>query len=340
MASRQRLKSPPAREEARLHSTLLAVCVSPRKGGIKQPVDHAEVRENFGIMGDAHAGSGHRQVSLLSVTDIDSMRARGLELEFGAFGENLVVAGLDFDSLGIGSILKIGKARLELTQIGKVCHTRCAIYAQSGDCIMPRAGLFARVTKEGQINPGLEVKVERWVSRRVIQAAVLTVSDRCSRGETMDTAGPAVSRLLEKRLEAHLAWSGIIPDERDDITVQLRDLAERGLDLIVTVGGTGCAPRDVTPEATSGLIQKEVPGLAEAMRCASAQITPHALTQRGICGIYRSTLIVNLPGSEKAAVENLQVILPSLPHALQHLRGEPVHLVEETRRRKASGTDG
>jgi molybdenum cofactor synthesis domain-containing protein len=222
-------------------------------------------------------------------------------------------------------VIQVGETLLELTQIGKVCHTQCAIYQTAGDCIMPRAGLFARVIRGGEIAPGAKVEVIETVSRSLFQAAVLTVSDRCSRGETNDTAGPATANLIEQELPARLAWTGIVPDEQDQITTTLKDLAERGLNLILTVGGTGCAPRDVTPEATRALIQKEIPGLAEAMRRESAKITPNALTQRGVCGIYLSTLIVNLPGSEKAAVENLRVILPALPHAMKHLRGEKLH---------------
>ncbi len=313
---------------------LLAVCVSERKGTFKQCVDRAELQENFGLVGDAHSGGWHRQISLLSAADIQSMRERGLDLKFGAFGENLVIEGLDFGGLGIGSILGIGQAELELTQIGKVCHTRCAIYQQSGDCIMPRAGLFARVIRGGILKPGMPVEISALIPRQILQAAIITVSDRCSSGETEDTAGSTVAQMLVEKLPAHLAWKGVIPDEQDQITVALKDLAERGLDLLVTVGGTGCAPRDVTPEATRALMQKEVPGLAEAMRRESSKVTPFALTQRGVCGIYLSTLIVNLPGSEKAAVENLQIILPALSHALRHLRGEPVHAAQEAARKQ------
>jgi molybdenum cofactor synthesis domain-containing protein len=299
--------------------------MSSQKGTPKQVVPNALLREDHGLEGDAHAGPGHRQVSLLAASDVESMRHHGLELPPGAFGENLLVDGVDLGDLGIGSVLGVGEARLELTQIGKVCHTRCAIYQTAGDCIMPRAGLFARVIRGGDIAPGAKVEVIETVPRSLFQAAVLTVSDRCAAGEGIDTAGPTTARLIEKELPARIAWTGIVPDEQDQITGTLKDLAERGLNIVVTVGGTGCAPRDVTPEATRALIQKEIPGLAEAMRHESAKITPNALTQRGVCGIYLSTLLVNLPGSEKAATENLRIILTALHHALKHLRGEKLH---------------
>jgi len=250
------------------------------------------------------------------------MRAKGLDPTPGAFGENLVVRGLDLDALGIGSRLEIGPVRLEITQIGRVCHTRRAIHHSAGDCIMPRMGVFARVVSGGAIAPGAKIKTVLQVPRDTIQAAVLTVSDRCAAGKMEDTAGPATAVALADGLQAHLAWTGIVPDEADAIESMLKDVADRGVDLLATVGGTGCGPRDVTPEATRKVITRDVPGLAEAMRTASAREFPHALLQRGICGIRGRTLIVNLPGSLGASVENLSVILPVLPHAIQLLRGQ------------------
>ncbi len=306
-------------------ATVLHVCVSPTKGTAKAAVPEGVLREGHGLEGDAHAGSRHRQVSLLSEADIDGMRAKGLKLEPGAFGENIVVTGLNLDGLGLGTVLSMGETELEVTQIGKVCHNRCQIYYSAGDCIMPRNGLFARVLRGGRVTPGALIEVVTEVPRSVTQAAVVTVSDSRSAGTARDAAGPAVSDLLRRELQARLAWTGVIPDELETISQTLSDLCDRNLDLVVTAGGTGCGPRDVTPEATRAVITREVPGLAEAMRAASARVTPHALLQRGLCGIRGSTLIVNLPGSPKAAVENLEVVLTALPHAVQLLRGHTRH---------------
>lgn len=157
------------------------------------------------------------------------------------------------------------------------------------------------------------------------QTAVVTVSDRCAAGTAVDTAGPAVASLAAELLGARVAWQGVIPDDSARIADLLKDLCSRHLDLVITTGGTGCGPRDVTPEATRGVIEREVPGLAEAMRIVSAQITPHAWLQRGIAGIRGGTLIINLPGSEKAARENFSAIAGILPHALKLLRGETAH---------------
>lgn len=154
-----------------------------------------------------------------------------------------------------------------------------------------------------------------------LRVAVLTVSDRCAAGRALDTAGPAVAALLQEQLGAQVLWAGIVPDELEAIRTQLLALAERGLELVITTGGTGLGPRDVTPEATRAVIEREVPGLAEAMRTGSAVITRRAWLSRAVCGTRRQTLIVNLPGSERAARENLTAILDLLPHAVAMLCG-------------------
>jgi molybdopterin adenylyltransferase len=304
---------------------LLHVCFSAKKGIAKHEIPSANIVVEHGMEGDAHAGDWHRQVSLLAHVDIEFMRAKGLTLKPGAFGENLVLAGVDTDELGVGSQLRVGPVLLELTQIGKVCHTRCAIYYTTGDCIMPRTGLFARVLEGGALHPGMPVQVVRIVPRSMIQAAVITVSDRCSEGKTIDTAGPAVAEMLHNVLQAHISWTLTVPDEVDVIAAALTDFCDRRVDLIITAGGTGIATRDVTPEATRKVIDRELPGLAEAMRMASARLTPNALLSRAVAGVRRETLIVNVPGSLKAATENLGAILPTLPHAVKMLRNETAH---------------
>jgi molybdenum cofactor synthesis domain-containing protein len=185
--------------------------------------------------------------------------------------------------------------------------------------------LFARVLEGGTLHAGVPVQLVHKVARSTIQAAVVTVSDRCAAGTTRDTAGPAVAELLSKELNARIAWARVVPDESDQIAEVLKDLCDRRVDLVITAGGTGISSRDVTPEATRTVIDRELPGLAEAMRAASALKTPNALLSRAIAGVRRETLIVNLPGSLKAATENLQVILAVLPHAVKMLRGEVAH---------------
>ncbi len=157
-----------------------------------------------------------------------------------------------------------------------------------------------------------------------MRVGVLTVSDRSARGEREDKSGPLLAELVKERLGAEVVRMDVVPDEREEIAAVLKDWADRlRLDLVLTTGGTGFAPRDVTPEATRDVIEKEAPGLAEAMRAESLKVSPHAMLSRGVAGIRGNTLIVNLPGSPKAVRENLEVILPVLPHAVELLNENP-----------------
>ncbi len=136
---------------------VVAVCTSEKKGERKTPVPYVEVQENYGIIGDAHAGNWHRQISLLAEESIQKMQALGLDVDSGDFAENITTRGIELVSLPIGSRLKIGESMLEVTQIGKECHNRCAIYYQAGDCVMPKEGIFVKVISGGVIRPVDEV---------------------------------------------------------------------------------------------------------------------------------------------------------------------------------------
>jgi molybdopterin adenylyltransferase len=157
----------------------------------------------------------------------------------------------------------------------------------------------------------------------MFRVGILTVSDKGHAGERQDTAGPELGRLLDPRCFT-VAASQIAPDEPEAIAAILRAWSDTdGLDLILTTGGTGLSPRDITPEATMSVAQRLVPGIGEAMRAAGLAITPHAMLSRGVAVIRGHTLIINLPGSPKGARENLAAVAPALPHALEKLRGSP-----------------
>jgi TatD DNase family protein len=138
---------------------ILAVCISEKKGTQKKDAGRAEMKIDHGIVGDAHAGNWHRQVSLLSFTKIEAFRARGADVDFGAFGENLVVQDIDFSALPVGTRFRSGGVILELTQIGKECHHHCQIFERMGDCIMPREGVFAKVLHGGVIKTGDDMEL-------------------------------------------------------------------------------------------------------------------------------------------------------------------------------------
>ncbi|MHC4917348.1 MAG: molybdenum cofactor synthesis domain-containing protein [Planctomycetota bacterium] len=302
-----------------------ALCVSEKKGVQKTAVEAVTFRENHGIEGDAHAGDWHRQASLLSAEDVAVVREKLPDIAPGAFAENVVVSGVDLAALGLGTRLRLGTdVVLRVSQIGKVCHTPCAIGRITGDCIMPRLGLFGRVESGGSVRVGDGVELVETVPRGKFQAVVLTVSDRCSRGEAEDTAGPACASIITGKFGAHLYALEVVPDDRETIAGRLRHYSDgHSIDLVLTVGGSGFAPRDVTPEATRDVVERLTPGLDEAMRAASAGITPHAMLSRGVSGIRAATLIVNLPGSKKGSTENLEALLPALEHGLLKMGGDP-----------------
>lgn len=301
---------------------VLAVCISERKGTQKKDVHSAVLTACYGAEGDAHAGNWHRQISLLSADKIEAFRAKGADVAYGAFGENLVVEGIDFRALPVGTLLRCGDVLLEMTQIGKECHTHCAIYHQTGDCIMPREGVFARVLKGGRITVGDDMTVEPRTEPMPWQAAVITLSDKGAAGEREDKSGP----VIEERLKANgyeVIERLLLPDEPEQLRKQLIRLCDqRRPDLILTTGGTGFSPRDRTPEVTLSVADRNAPGIAEAIRAASLAITPRAMLSRAASVIRGKTLIVNLPGSPKACQESMDVFLDVIPHALGLLRDE------------------
>lgn len=301
---------------------IIAVCTSERKGIQKHDVHTAHFSVNWGIDGDAHAGRWHRQVSLLSADKIEAFNQRGANVVPGAFGENLVVDGFDFRALPVGTLLRCGDVLLEMTQIGKECHSHCEIYKKMGECIMPREGVFARVITPGTISVGDEMSIEKREGHFPWQAAVITLSDKGAAGKRKDESGPTVAKRLREAGYA-VVEELLIPDDAAALKLELARLCDqRRLDLILTTGGTGCSTRDTTPEATLAVADRNVPGIAEAMRAASMKITPHAMISRAASVIRGKTLIINLPGSPKACMENMDVFMDTIPHAMGLLRNE------------------
>lgn len=296
-----------------------AICISKKKGTQKHRVEEAVFVEDYGIENDAHAGKWHRQVSLLSYDKIEDFKKRGADVIDGAFGENLVVEGFDFRNLPVGTIFQCGDVILEMTQIGKQCHSHCEIYKIMGECIMPKEGVFTKVIQGGIIRTGDEMTIIGERSR--FKTAVLTLSDKGAAGEREDKSGPLIREIIEK--ENYLVIDQrVLPDEQKTIEETLIHLCDRlKVDLILTTGGTGFSLRDRTPEATMAVADRMAPGIAEAIRAYSMQITNRAMLSRGVSALRGQTLIINLPGSPKAVKESLDCILPALPHGLEILKG-------------------
>lgn len=197
-----------------------AICISDKRGIEKRAIEEGHFLVDFGIEGDAHAGHWHRQVSLLSYDKVRAFNERGANVIDGAFGENLVVEGIDFRSLPVGTRLYAGDVQLEMTQIGKECHSHCAIYKRMGECIMPKEGVFARVVREGIIRPGDVMRVEPPAEERPFTAAVITLSDKGARGERKDESGPAAKEMLEAA-GYEVVELLLLPDEPGQLKTQL-----------------------------------------------------------------------------------------------------------------------
>ena len=296
---------------------IMAVNISEERGTQKKNVHSARLIEDWGIEHDAHAGKWHRQVSLLSYEKIEEFRKKGASVDEGAFGENLIIQGIDLRHLPVGTRLACGEVLLEVTQIGKQCHNGCEIFRLMGDCIMPREGIFAKVLRGGMIAEGDEITVEK----RPMRAAILTASDSGYAGEREDVSGPTIQKILEEN-GYQVVHTILLPDDREMLAQEMSRIADEGVaELLVTTGGTGFSPRDCMPEATMDITERAVPGIPEAIRAYSMTITPRAMLSRAAAGIRKHTLIINLPGSPKAVKESLEYILPSLEHGLEILTG-------------------
>lgn len=298
---------------------IYAICKSEKKGTTKTKVDSIKIIENFGLEGDAHAGDWHRQVSLLSRDSVEDFQKRGnMEIPEGAFGENILVTGIDLEKLPLGTIIASGDVRLQITQIGKKCHHGCQIRDAIGDCIMPREGIFAKVLQGGTLRESYDIYIESYPPYKL---AILTVSDKGSKGKREDLSGDEIEKFFkEKGFE--IAARDIVPDEREQISNKLAHYSDiLKVDLVLTTGGTGFSMRDITPEATLDIIDRNVPGIPEAMRAYSAKVTNKAMLSRAVSGIRKRTLIINLPGSKKAVIENIEAFEGALNHGLDILTG-------------------
>jgi molybdopterin adenylyltransferase len=305
---------------------VLSVNISEKKGTIKKPVDQIILDER-GVETDAHSGTWHRQVSLLAKESIDKFTTQaGRNINFGEFAENITTEGLELWKTHPLDRIRIGEAELEVTQIGKECHgTSCAIYKEVGNCVMPKEGIFARVLAPGIVKAGDNFGY----TPKIFRVNVITLSDRASQGEYEDRSGPRITELLGRFFE-ETGWkfeidNTLIPDDEDELESLITGFVFNGSDIIITTGGTGIGPRDITVDIIKPLLHMEIPGIMELIRYKYGSLKPNALISRAVAGVIGQTLVYTLPGSVKAVDEYCSEILPTLKHSIMMLHGIDSH---------------
>jgi molybdenum cofactor synthesis domain-containing protein len=305
---------------------VVSVNVSEEKGTGKRPVGSIVLDER-GVVGDAHAGWWHRQVSALGLESLEAFARRtGTEVRPGDFAENLTVRGLEGITVRLLDRFRVGEAELEVTQIGKECHGEgCAIFQQVGSCLMPREGVFCRVRRGGVIRAGMAGVL----APKVWRFRVVTLSDRASRGEYADQSGPRVRELLAGYLE-RIGWPGeiesaLLADEAEAFRRELEVAREAGVDVVISTGGTGVGPRDIAPETVGGFCERLVPGIPEGIRAKFGATNPRAWLSRAVVGIAGTMVVYTLPGSVRAVEEYMGEILRTMEHLLHMVHGVEGH---------------
>jgi molybdenum cofactor synthesis domain-containing protein len=301
---------------------IISVNISRAKGTVKQPVTEAVI-DAFGMCGDAHAGDWTRQVSLLGAEAIDRFSAEMRRpIGPGEFAENLTVAGLNAAAVGILDRFRVGTVELEVTQIGKECHgDSCAIFRESGRCVMPGEGIFCRVLAGGLARPG---DVLEHIPH-LLRARVITLSDRAHAGAYEDLSGPRLATLLTEFLVSRRFHPSVerilLPDDPASLRAALEAARTEGFDLVFTTGGTGIGPRDHAPEVVAAACGRLIPGIMESIRARFGAEHPAALLSRAVAGVAGTTLVFTLPGSVRAVEEYSGEIFRVLEHAIRMVRG-------------------
>lgn len=303
---------------------VVSVNISEHKGTIKTPVPKIELITT-GVKGDAHSGKWHRQVSLLGTESFEKFEGlAGRKLSYGEFAENITTSGIVLHHTHPLDRFVIGDTELEVTQIGKSCHgDGCAIYREVGNCVMPKEGIFCRVIKQGTVKAGDKVAF----LPKTFKIKVITLSDRAYAGEYADKSGPAITNILTSLFQEY-QWiteieNIIIPDDAFALNEVLTDLD--GIDILITTGGTGIGPRDITIETVEPLLDKKLPGIMELIRVKYGEKNPAALISRAVAGVIGNTIVYTLPGSVKAVDEYLSEISKTLKHTIYMLHGLDLH---------------
>lgn len=305
---------------------VVSVNISEKKGTVKKPVPFIELTTT-GVLNDAHAGNWHRMVSLLGTESFRKFEKEAKrEVQYGEFAENITTEGIILYETAPLDRLLIGETELEITQIGKKCHGKgCAIYNEVGNCVMPKEGIFARVLKGGLVKSGDNVEY----LQKVFKVMVITLSDRASSGVYDDLSGPEIINNLQQFFSEN-RWKfeidkQLIPDNPEIFESLLLKARSENYDMVFSTGGTGIGPRDYSPEVAKKLIDKEIPGIMEAIRMKFGAEKPNALLSRGVAGLMGNTLTYVLPGSVKAIKEYMGEIKITLRHLVFMQKGIDIH---------------
>lgn len=300
---------------------ILSVNISEKKGTPKHPVESIKLN-SLGIVGDAHAGDWHRQVSLLGTESFQKAFVGGPDgPKYGIYAENITVCGDVAANVKMlkecnpGDRFKCGKIILEVTQIGKKCHgDGCSVKQATGLCVMPSDGIFAKVIHGGELKAGDELTYVP----RVWKTAVITLSTRASQGVYEDVSGPTLIKLMEKFCaDNHWPFENkyvLLPDDSMCLRAEIERFAAEKYDFVFTTGGTGLGPADITTQTIKPLLEKEIPGIMEFIRVKYGAQNPNALLSTSIAGIIGSTAIFCLPGSPRAVNEYFAEISLILKH--------------------------
>ncbi len=299
--------------------------ISKEKGTLKTPVESVEINE-LGVKDDAHAGHWHRQVSLLAVESLKKAEKQNKrQFHFGDFGENITTEGLELHKSNILDRFQCGEVLLEVTQIGKKCHTGCEIMQKVGSCIMPVEGIFCRVLQGGKLSVGDELT---YIPKQ-IKVQVITLSDRASKGIYEDKSGPFTAKVLKEFFEEKnrpvSVTIQVLPDDEKKLEQSLLQAVTDKADIIVTTGGTGIGSRDITTDVVKKLLDKEIPGIMELIRYKYGSVKPNVLLSRSVAGVINKSLVYTLPGSVKAVQEYLVEINKTLEHSLRMINDLDSH---------------
>ncbi len=306
--------------------------ISEEKGTVKKPVDSVNINKT-GIEDDAHAGDWHRQISLLGE---ESYAGSGFSKEeplpYGIFAENITTLGApgpetpDLKSCRPGDLFRCGRVVLEVTQIGKKCHgPGCAVMQQTGHCVMPLEGIFARVLSEGTLSVGDQLVYEP----KIYRIGVITLSNRAYKGTYEDKSGPRLAGLISSFCKEegwkHKITNALLPDDEMLLENEVLRLLHAGYDMIFTTGGTGMGPTDITAQVLKPMIDREIPGIMDYIRNKYGSENPNALISSSLAGLSGNTMIFALPGSVRAVEEYFTEIARCLKHLVYMRMGLDVH---------------